>query len=220
MSTSAQLDPYTANAQNDDVTLTQKIKDLHKIIRDAQTGMLTTRASNGYLHSRAMTPISPGSDSQLNLLFFANNASPKFQELENDSHVNVCFLDTAATHWASYSGLPSIGVIRTPLGTDLDTVDAISLYSIGAYYGDLGDDVHKGDENDPRVVIIEVVPSEVRYWLATSGAFSRVIQETTQAKRGKLLSRVNCERLQKKRSTQLGAKFKTSTGKISSYHYA
>jgi hypothetical protein len=68
----------------------------------------------------------------------------------------------------------------------LTTVDATSLYSIGAYYGDLGDDVHKGDENDPRVVIIEVVPSEVRYWLATSGAFSRVIQETTQAKRGKV----------------------------------
>jgi hypothetical protein len=75
MSSNPPLDPYTANAQNDDVTLAQKIKgrcgllgcvytkthypaDLHKIIRDAQTGMLTTRASNGYLHSRAMTPIS------------------------------------------------------------------------------------------------------------------------------------------------------------------
>jgi hypothetical protein len=62
----------------------------------------------------------------------------------------------------------------------------ISLNSIGAYFGDLGDGIHKGDENDPRVVMIEVVPDEVRYWLAKSGAFSRVIQETTQATRGKV----------------------------------
>jgi hypothetical protein len=30
--------------------------DLNKIIQGAQTGMLTTRASDGHLHSRAMTP--------------------------------------------------------------------------------------------------------------------------------------------------------------------
>ena len=48
------------------------------------------------------------SDNQVNLLFIANNASPKFQELENDSHVNVCFLDTAATHWASYTGIARV----------------------------------------------------------------------------------------------------------------
>jgi hypothetical protein len=60
------------------------------------------------------------------------------------------------------------------------------LDSIGAYFGDLGDGIHKGDENDLRVVIIEVVPNEVRYWLATSGAMSRAIQETTQAKLGKV----------------------------------
>ena len=42
------------------------------------------------------------------------------------------------------------------------------VYSIGSYFGDLGDGIHKGDENDPRVAIIEVVPDEIRYWLASS----------------------------------------------------
>ena len=44
------------------------------------------------------------SDTQVNLVFIANNASPKFLELQNDSHVNVSFLDTSSTSWASYSG--------------------------------------------------------------------------------------------------------------------
>jgi hypothetical protein len=31
-----------------------------------------------------------------------------------------------------------------------------------AWFGDLGDGVHKGDENDPRISLIEVTPDEVR----------------------------------------------------------
>jgi hypothetical protein len=74
MSSNIQLDPFVAQAQNDDVAPLQKIEgtyyyhwgsvlceshplvDLNKIIQGAQTGMLTTRASDGHLHSRAMTP--------------------------------------------------------------------------------------------------------------------------------------------------------------------
>ena len=73
MSSQVELDPYLAQAQNDDVTPAQKIEgmcnpprkvhasshflaDLHKVIKNAQTGMLTTRAADGHLHARAMTP--------------------------------------------------------------------------------------------------------------------------------------------------------------------
>ena len=35
---------------------TNTLADLHEVIKGAQTGMLTTRASNGCLHARAMTP--------------------------------------------------------------------------------------------------------------------------------------------------------------------
>ena len=69
----ADLDPYTAKAQNDDVTPQQKITgalraplfeapwltrctDLHAILKSAPTGMLTSRAADGSLHSRAMAP--------------------------------------------------------------------------------------------------------------------------------------------------------------------
>lgn len=95
--------------------------DLQKVVKAAKTGMLVTRDPSGNLHSRAMTPANGvvessslcfpnsrcplvSSDSQLNLVFLANNVSCKFEEIENDSHVNVSFLDPSSTDWASYSG--------------------------------------------------------------------------------------------------------------------
>ena len=48
------------------------------------------------------------SESQVNLAFIANNASPKFQELQNDDHVNVSFFDKSSTNWASFSGLAKV----------------------------------------------------------------------------------------------------------------
>ena len=42
------------------------------------------------------------------------------------------------------------------------------MCSTSAWFGDLGDGIHKGDQNDPRVAVIKVVPEEIRYWLSTS----------------------------------------------------
>ena len=52
-------------------------------------------------------------------------------------------------------------------------------------FGDLGDGVHKGDQHDPRVALIEVVPDEVRYWVATRGALGRAVDVAVSAVTGK-----------------------------------
>ena len=49
---------------------------------------------------------------------------------------------------------------------------------MSAYFGDLKDGVHKGDETDPRVSIIELVPDEVRFWVSKKGAVGRAIDVT------------------------------------------
>lgn len=59
------------------------------------------------------------------------------------------------------------------------------LYRTSAYFGDLHDGVHKGDENDPRVSVIEVVPEEIRYWVSHSGAAMRTAQVVASAAMGK-----------------------------------
>lgn len=60
-----------------------------------------------------------------------------------------------------------------------------TFLSVAAYFGDLKDGVHKGDENDPRVSLIEVVPEEIRYWLPTKGSIGRAIETGLGAMTGK-----------------------------------
>lgn len=57
--------------------------------------------------------------------------------------------------------------------------------STGAWFGNLKDGVHKGDQNDPRVAIIEVIPQEIRYWIATQGVVGRTVDVTVSAVSGK-----------------------------------
>lgn len=57
MSTQKELDPYTAKAQNDNLSPQEKIEGLHAIVKKVKTGMLTTRDAKGCMHSRAMAPV-------------------------------------------------------------------------------------------------------------------------------------------------------------------
>lgn len=57
-------------------------------------------------------------------------------------------------------------------------------FRLSAWFGDLKDGVHKGDENDPRVAIIEVIPDEIRYWIATKGTVGRALETGIHAVTG------------------------------------
>ena len=114
---------------------TTRIEEMRKIIKEAKFGMLVTRSADGQLHSRAMAPAShkglvfqfiantdcacpsllfpslldgPRS-SELTVWFFAfDRTAGKFDELENDAHVNVAFSDPTSTDWASVSGTAKV----------------------------------------------------------------------------------------------------------------
>ncbi|KAJ7647376.1 hypothetical protein FB45DRAFT_975078 [Roridomyces roridus] len=177
MSSSSTLDPFTANSENNDLTPQEKIAGLHNILKSCRVGMMTTHGSDGQLHSRAMIPATPFSDTQLTLVFIANNASAKFDELKNDSHVNVSFC-SQDTSWASYSGTAKISQDKELIRKHFST-------SMSAYFGDLKDGVHKGDAEDPRVSIIQVVPSEIRYFVSTSSSITRAAQVAVSTVTGK-----------------------------------
>jgi general stress protein 26 len=91
---------------------------LREIIEATQTAMLATRSAEGQIHSRAMNPVArrfrlnicanssliillADFESSLTLTFIANSVCHKFEEIQNDSHVNVSFLDPSTTNWAS-----------------------------------------------------------------------------------------------------------------------
>ena len=135
------LDPYTAQAQNDTMTLQEKISGFdvntpvesfqlynpwvsivfrsqrdyqgnencyanhslrrwadalarHESSRWCALGWIYTQNPHRFI-------LSADSETQLTLTFIANNVSHKFEEIQNDSHVNVSFLDPSTTNWAS-----------------------------------------------------------------------------------------------------------------------
>ncbi|TFK44248.1 hypothetical protein BDQ12DRAFT_672649 [Crucibulum laeve] len=178
MSTTGNLDPYTAKAENNKHTPQEKIDGLKEIIKSTSTAMLTTRSADGQFHSRAMTPAHPHSDTQLTLVFLANNVSHKFEEIQNDAHVNVSFYNHDTTAWASFSGKARVTQDKAIVKEHWSSVTA-------AWFGDLKDGVHKGDENDPRIAVIEVVPDEIRYWLPTKGMIGRAVDTGIGAVTGK-----------------------------------
>ncbi|KIP11602.1 hypothetical protein PHLGIDRAFT_124744 [Phlebiopsis gigantea 11061_1 CR5-6] len=179
MSTQKELDPYTAKAENNDLTPQQKIEGLHSIITKIKTGMLTTRSKDGHMHARAMAPAGPFDATQVTLIFIANKASHKFEEIENDAHVNVSFYDEKTTHWASYSGIARVS-------QDGALIDKHWSSLTSAWFGDLGDGIHKGNQNDPRVAVIEVIPDEVHYWLSTANIATKMADIVASAVTGKV----------------------------------
>jgi len=176
--TNPSLDPYTEKAQKNSFTPQEKIDGLHAIVKSVKTGMLTTRTASGELHSRAMVPAGPYNPTQATLVFIANRASAKFDEIENDSHVNVAFYDESSTNWASYAGIAKISQDKALIAKHWSSATA-------AWFGDLGDGIHKGDQHDPRVAVIEVIPNEIRYWKATSGLIGRTVDVAVSAVSGK-----------------------------------
>ncbi|KAJ6609870.1 hypothetical protein B0H10DRAFT_2294932 [Mycena sp. CBHHK59/15] len=59
---------------------------------------------------------------------------------------------------------------------------------MSAYFGDLKDGAHKGDAEDPRISVIEVVPQEIRYWVATKGSIARAADVAISNVTGKAAS--------------------------------
>ncbi|KAI0161920.1 hypothetical protein GGR52DRAFT_145447 [Hypoxylon sp. FL1284] len=141
-------DPYKAANKEDNLPASQKIEALDKFASSCKFGMMTTRdASTGKLVSRCMA-VAAKEHGGVDQLFFTNTESKKTDELVNDPHVNVSFLDSSG-QWASISGTSSIE-------TDRSEIKKYYQPTLKAWLGDLGDGVHDGSENDPRIGIIRV----------------------------------------------------------------
>ncbi|KWU43200.1 hypothetical protein RHOSPDRAFT_29738 [Rhodotorula sp. JG-1b] len=155
-------DPYTAKAMSD-AAPSEKIEEMRKIIKEAKFGMLVTRSADGQLHSRAMVP---ASHKGLVFQFIANTDSGKFDELENDAHVNVAFSDPTSTDWASVSGTAK--VVK-----DEQTIKDLWNPMIKSWFGDLKDGVRTGEPGDPRIGVIHVTPSE---WVKTRTSLGQTVE--------------------------------------------
>lgn len=113
----------------------------------------------------------------IDLLFHTNTESGKTNELKSDSHINISFLNMTGD-WASVSGVASVV-------TDRELVKKHYSPQLKAWLGDLGDGVHDGSENDPRIGIIRVKMITAHYAISNSNILGRMAQVAQGAVTGK-----------------------------------
>ena len=92
----------TSKVRDDDVPTEKKLDELYGLIDGIEVAMMTTRAADGALVSRAMQTQArrPGTD----LWFMANAESGKIAELRADPHVNLSYYRDRTREWVSVSG--------------------------------------------------------------------------------------------------------------------
>jgi general stress protein 26 len=96
-------------------------------------------------------------------LFLANKHSQKFSDLDANKEVQITFQDSKTQDWISVSG--------TATTTDNSDPRIKDVWSqpTRAWFGDLGDGVHTGGPEDPRMTLIEVKSRYVTYYLTDVG---------------------------------------------------
>ncbi|PNP38665.1 protein bli-3 [Trichoderma gamsii] len=161
-------DPYT-QSNKDETDLNTLVTDLVDFITKCKFGMLTTieASSQNNLVSRCMG-LAGTESGGIDLLFHTNTESGKTNDLSNDPHVNVSFINSSG-EWASIAGQASVI-------TDRDLVKKTYSSGLKAWLGDLGDGVHDGSENDPRIGIIRVKTTTVTYSLVSGNFISRAAE--------------------------------------------
>ncbi|KAG8705836.1 hypothetical protein FRC09_002738 [Ceratobasidium sp. 395] len=167
-------DITTQKALNTNLTPQEKVDGLNEIVNNVKIATLTTVGTNGELHSRSMAP---ASTEGLRFTFLADNSSYKTNEIEANPAVNVSFVEPGPNHWVSIAG-------TAKLSQDRKRIKDLWNPLTKAWFGDLGDGVHKGDETDPRVVAIEVIPSEIRYWYTTRTRIGTMVDVVASAATG------------------------------------
>ncbi len=104
----------------------------------------------------------------MDLLFYTNTESGKTDDIESDPHVNVSFLNSTG-EWASVSG-------QAIIITDRAVVRKYYFSGLKGWVGDLGDGIHNGGAEDPRIGVIKVITKTATYAIATGTVVGRGIE--------------------------------------------
>ncbi|KAF8473891.1 hypothetical protein BDZ91DRAFT_651081 [Kalaharituber pfeilii] len=169
-------DPYKEANYDNSASLKERVEDLMNWIDTHKFCMMTTRQKDsGYLMSRCMAL---AARENVDLLFHTNTESRKTDQLEGDPHVNIGFLNSNNGDWASVSGTAEIIA-------DRDIIKKYYSPQLKTWVGDLGDAVHDGGPNDPRIGIIKVHIRTATYALQKGNPITRSIEVAKGTMTGK-----------------------------------
>lgn len=178
------VDATTAAQWDDKTPKSKQIEEFYKTVDGMKTGLLTTIRPDIGPVARSMAVAKVPSQlipshikvkshptTQANpphhqregpdFLFLANKHSNKFSDLEHDKTAQVTFQNSSSQDWVSVSGTV------TTAANDDPRIKQLYSKPIAAWFGDLGDGVHNGTADDPRMALIEVKAKYISYWKST-----------------------------------------------------
>ncbi|EAW07429.1 blue light-inducible protein Bli-3 [Aspergillus clavatus NRRL 1] len=171
------IDPYKAKSF-EDPPLPQKVEDLVNFITETKFGMLTTQISNKDLLTSRCMALAGKENGGIDLIFHTNLFSNKTMDLTaHPQEVNMSFLDPVSGSWASISG-------RAAIIADKETVKKYYSPALQAWLGDLGDGVHDGGPEDPRIGVIKLEAKLATYALARKGMLGRAVETVKSVAKG------------------------------------
>ncbi|KAL8966573.1 MAG: hypothetical protein Q9183_003312 [Haloplaca sp. 2 TL-2023] len=167
----SKTDPSVSKQWDETTPLDDQFTELYKMVDGLKGGLLTTIRPGVGPVSRAMAVAKRvGPD----FLFLANKHSNKFDDMKNDKTVQVTFQDSSNMNWVSISGE------ATTTSNDDPRIKKVYSKGVNAWFGDLGDGVHTGMPEDPRMTLIEVKANYIAYWKSQVGT-AGMLKEVTQA---------------------------------------
>jgi general stress protein 26 len=173
----SKTDPSVAKQYDTTTPPAQQLSEFYTFADSHKISLLTTlRSSIGPVSRSMAISRRVGPD----FLFLANGHSRKFEDLQHDKTVQVTLQDSSNMDWASISGTASTVSNSDP------RIKELWNSGVKAWFGDLGDGVHDGGPEDPRMTLIEVKSKYVVYWLKTVGALGFMKEVGVAALTGKV----------------------------------
>jgi general stress protein 26 len=123
------------------------VETLAKEINGIRIAMLVTTNRQGHMHARPMATQEMEFDGTL--WFFTRDESPKAQEIENDSSVNVSYADPEGNRYVSIAG-------RASMVHDRAKMRDLWSPAVKAWFPDGVD--------DPKLALIRVDVISAQYW--------------------------------------------------------
>ena len=167
----SKTDPSVSKQWDEETPKKDQVQDFYNIVDSLKVGLLGTyRPGVGPVHRSMAVAKRDGPD----FLFIATNHSQKFKDIEHDKTATVTFQNSSTQDWVSVTG-----EVTTSSNEDPRIKECYNK-GTSAWFGDLGDGVHNGTADDPRMTLIEVKANYVSYWKATVGTLG-FLKEVTQA---------------------------------------
>lgn len=167
----SKTDPSVAKQWDDETPKKEQIDEFYKMVDSLKVGLLATNRPGVGPVARSMNVSRrDGPD----FIFLANNHSQKFEDLDNDKTALITFQNSSTQDWISITGE------ATKISNNDPRIKECYPKGGSAWFGDLGDGVHTGGPEDPRMTLIEIKAKYVAYWKSKVSSLG-FLKETTQA---------------------------------------